>query len=176
MLVWQGSQAFTIACRSSRYLHKAVNRENLSSTEAQMVMELILSGEASTAQIACVPCRAADERRDCRTNWLALRARCGRKSHEGEGRHHGRAAARYLRNRRRWRVYVQHLNCCGVCCRGRRRESRQAREPVAFEPMRQRRHPRSSGRQHCAHTGADRQIAFARSASDSCSLPRCIPP
>jgi anthranilate phosphoribosyltransferase len=34
------------------YLHKAVNRENLSSTEAQMVMELVLSGEISTAQIA----------------------------------------------------------------------------------------------------------------------------
>ena len=34
------------------YLHKAVNRENLSSAEAQMVMELILSGNATTAQIA----------------------------------------------------------------------------------------------------------------------------
>ena len=34
------------------YLHKAVNRENLSIPEAHMVMELILSGEATTAQIA----------------------------------------------------------------------------------------------------------------------------
>ena len=34
------------------YLHKAVNRENLSSAEAQMVMELILSGSATPAQIA----------------------------------------------------------------------------------------------------------------------------
>ena len=34
------------------YLHKAVNRENLSCAEAQLVMELILSGSATTAQIA----------------------------------------------------------------------------------------------------------------------------
>ena len=34
------------------YLHKAVNRENLTSTEAQVVMELVLGGEVSTAQIA----------------------------------------------------------------------------------------------------------------------------
>ena len=52
MLVWQGSQAFTIACRSSRYLHKAVNRENLTSAEAQAAMQMILSGDATTAQIA----------------------------------------------------------------------------------------------------------------------------
>ena len=34
------------------YLHKVVNRENLSSAEAQVVMELILSGTATTAQIS----------------------------------------------------------------------------------------------------------------------------
>jgi anthranilate phosphoribosyltransferase len=34
------------------YLHKAVNRENLTSTEAQMVMELVLDGQVNTAQIA----------------------------------------------------------------------------------------------------------------------------
>ncbi|HYI92326.1 MAG TPA: anthranilate phosphoribosyltransferase [Bryobacteraceae bacterium] len=34
------------------YLHKAVNRENLSSAEAQFVMELILAGSATTPQIA----------------------------------------------------------------------------------------------------------------------------
>jgi anthranilate phosphoribosyltransferase len=34
------------------YLHKVVNRENLTSTEAEAVMEVILSGQATTAQIA----------------------------------------------------------------------------------------------------------------------------
>ena len=34
------------------HLHKAVNRENLSSAESQMAMELILGGDATTAQIA----------------------------------------------------------------------------------------------------------------------------
>jgi anthranilate phosphoribosyltransferase len=34
------------------YLHKAVNRENLSNSEAQLVMDLILSGAATTPQIA----------------------------------------------------------------------------------------------------------------------------
>jgi anthranilate phosphoribosyltransferase len=34
------------------YLHKAVNRENLSVAEAQLVMDLILSGKATTSQIA----------------------------------------------------------------------------------------------------------------------------
>jgi anthranilate phosphoribosyltransferase len=36
------------------YLHKAVNRENLSSIEAQRVMELILGGEVTTPQIAAL--------------------------------------------------------------------------------------------------------------------------
>lgn len=36
------------------YLHKAVNRENLSIAEAHMVMGLILDGEATTAQIAAL--------------------------------------------------------------------------------------------------------------------------
>jgi anthranilate phosphoribosyltransferase len=34
------------------YLHKAVNRENLTSGEAQTVMELILNGDVTTVQIA----------------------------------------------------------------------------------------------------------------------------
>jgi anthranilate phosphoribosyltransferase len=34
------------------YLHKAVNRENLTADEAQLVMELVLAGRASTAQLA----------------------------------------------------------------------------------------------------------------------------
>jgi anthranilate phosphoribosyltransferase len=34
------------------YLHKAVNRENLSAAEAQLVMNLVLSGEVSTAHLA----------------------------------------------------------------------------------------------------------------------------
>jgi anthranilate phosphoribosyltransferase len=34
------------------YLHKAVNRENLSAAEAHMVMQLVLSGRATTAQLA----------------------------------------------------------------------------------------------------------------------------
>jgi anthranilate phosphoribosyltransferase len=36
------------------YLHKAVNRENLTSAEAQVVMEMILSGSATTSQIAAL--------------------------------------------------------------------------------------------------------------------------
>jgi anthranilate phosphoribosyltransferase len=36
------------------YLHKVVNRENLSVAEAQLVMDLILSGETTTAQIAAL--------------------------------------------------------------------------------------------------------------------------
>ena len=36
------------------YLHKTVNRENLSSAEAQDVMAFILTGEATTAQIAAL--------------------------------------------------------------------------------------------------------------------------
>ena len=34
------------------YLHKTVNRENLSAGEAQLVMELILAGKATTAQLS----------------------------------------------------------------------------------------------------------------------------
>ena len=34
------------------YLHKAVNRENLTATEAQFVMELVLGGHVSTPQLA----------------------------------------------------------------------------------------------------------------------------
>jgi anthranilate phosphoribosyltransferase len=34
------------------YLHKAVNRENLTAAEAQLVMDLILSGQVSTPQLA----------------------------------------------------------------------------------------------------------------------------
>jgi anthranilate phosphoribosyltransferase len=36
------------------YLHKAVNRENLTAAEAQLVMELILSGSVTTSQIAAL--------------------------------------------------------------------------------------------------------------------------
>ena len=156
------------------YLHKAVNRENLSSAEAQMVMELVLSGEVTTAQIAGIPGRSADERRDC-GRIGRLRARDAGQSHEGEDGNHGRAV----------------LDTCGTGGDGSCtfNVSTVAAFVVAGAGVKVAKHGNRSISSQCGsadilealgvhiapHTGADRRSRSARSASDSCSLPRCIP-
>src|SRR3712207_4380821 len=61
VLVSQESQVHNISSAAfpghmsfPAYLHKAVNRENLTALEAEELMDLVLSGEVTTAQIAGV--------------------------------------------------------------------------------------------------------------------------
>ena len=127
------------------YLHKVAARENLSAEEARQAMLAVLSGEATTPQIAAFLVGFADQGRD-RGRAAGVRARHAREGGAHRGAGGLRTVARHLRHGRRWRLDIQHLDHRRVCRSGRGRARGQARQPVHFEPVRQRRYPGGTGR------------------------------
>ena len=160
----------TITCRLSRSCTQLVERRDLSAAEAAgRHADDPRAARPSPAQIAAflVALRMKGE--------TVERAGGIRARHAADGafrsiRARTATAARYLRHRRRRLRHIQYFDRRGVRGGGRRRARGQARQPLDFEPVRQRgpagepgrrispfdpeeigaRHPRSRHRRFCS--------------------------
>ena len=129
-------------------------RRDLSAGEAEEAMAVILSGSASTAQIAAflVALRMKGETVGGVVGLARAMRRDGRADRVRPGR---RPAARYLRNRRRRSRHVQHFDDRGVCGAGAGVRRGQARQPVDFQPVRQRGRAGAAGGENYHRAAAD---------------------
>ena len=154
------------------YLHKAVNRENLISTEAQVVMELDLSGESTTAQIAAflVALRMKGETADELVGFARAMRGKGAKVNTGMT---WRAAAGHVRYRWRWPCTFNISTVAALWSRARRK-GRQARQSIISSQCGSADILEALG-VHIATPADKSRHRFARWVSVSCSLPRCIP-
>ena len=146
-------------------------RPNLTRSEAEAAMRMILAGESTPAQIAAflMALRMKGETVDELVGFARAMRQMAAPVDRGPER---RAAARYLRHGRRRRFDVQHFHHGGVRGGGRRRARGQAWQPVDIEPVRQRRYAGSSGVRMRDRRRRWRRARFAKWASASCLRPR----